>query len=193
MFSSLVVPKVLFIRGVFKRNCNSDDFLEKKIIESISDDILLRNFTIEETKENIEYDDKYSKLPSIFENENDWPEKTNLLCWNCSLNFDSMPIFIPKVIEPIIFKNKTGKYSMGVFGVFCSFGCAKQFIETRNLSISDRIDSLAKLNLFYKLLYKKNMEDSFHPHVYEMRQYGGDMTIEQFRSRVDSTKFEQTS
>ena len=34
MFKTTIIPKILFIKGVFKKDCVSDDIFEKKILEN---------------------------------------------------------------------------------------------------------------------------------------------------------------
>ena len=42
---------------------------------------------------------KYTKLPSKFTGLDNWIYKTNIHCWNCTLSFDEIPLFIPKLLE----------------------------------------------------------------------------------------------
>lgn len=188
-------PKILFIKGIFKKDCLSDDIFEKKILEntietdttcdSTDDTILTSTFV------------NYKKLPSIFTDIESWEKKTNLLCWNCTLQFTSIPVFIPSVIEPITIKNKIEreksniqKFSISVYGVFCSFGCTRQFIENHNYSISDKTETINKLRLLHKLFYNnmKMKEMTCYPRPLEMRQYGGDLSIEDFKEQMENIK-----
>jgi hypothetical protein len=188
--------KVLFIKGVFKKDCVSDDIFEKRILERIdntidqptqlngeSSGIYINNFI------------SYEKLPSIFEDINTWQKQTNLLCWNCSLSFTSIPVFIPQVIEPCLHKhNDTIKYSISVHGVFCSFICAKHYVKTRYHTIVDRTETLNKLELLYKLFYNIKMKDvTNYPLPQQMKQYGGDLSIEEFTALLENSKKEEAS
>ncbi len=183
----LTVPKILFIRGVFKRDCVGDDFLEKKIIDNMKSS-QITEYNINDNI--VDYDEcnaeqVYKKIPTIFETLEDWPDKTNLLCWHCSLSFDSVPIFIPRVIEPVISKNKFRKYSIVVFGVFCSFGDALEFVQASNWSIMDKIEAFNKLKHLYKIFYGEKLKENInYPDVYDMVQYGGDISINQYRKLI---------
>jgi hypothetical protein len=127
----------------------------------------------------------FEKLPSVFESIIDWPTSTNILCWNCNLPFASTPIFIPTSIEPIISKIKENKYSIGVKGVFCWFSCAWHFIHNRQMDLIDRIETLNKLKFLHKLITGNPMKDIVsYPSPFEMKQYGGDLTIEQYREKI---------
>lgn len=194
---SLRIPKVLFIKGVFKRDCTSDDFLEKKVIDEITSDTvnktLVTNGLVDVTEDNFigcaKQKISYKKLPSIFESLDSWPKKTNLLCWHCSLPFDTVPIFIPKVIEPVISKTKPNKYSIGVFGVFCSFGDAMEFIKNSNWTLMDKIESINKLKHLYKVFFNTTLKDVVsYPSVFDMIQYGGDIEINKYKELVNQFK-----
>ncbi len=193
---SISIPKVLFIKGVFKKDCIKDDFLEQKIIETINNDAYIGdviNNVVAEVGECTSVfasaRPSYRKLPSLFESIDDWPEKTNLLCWHCSLPFDTTPIFIPKVIEPVISKTKKSKYSIGVFGVFCSFGDAVEFIKNTNWSLIDKIEALNKVKHLYKIFYGTHLKEIVsYPSIYDMVQYGGDMEPSQYRELTNKFK-----
>jgi hypothetical protein len=188
------VAKLLFIKGVFKKDCVSDDIFEKKILERIDSGdqssplngecsgIYTNNFI------------SYEKLPSIFEDINTWQKQTNLLCWNCSLSFTSIPVFIPQAIEPCSHQQMDRKYSIGVHGVFCSFICAKHYVKTRYHTLVDRTETLNKLDLLYKLFYNSKMNDvTDYPLPFQMKQYGGDLSVEEFMVLMEESKKEEAS
>lgn len=188
MISTLSIPKVLFIKGVFKRDCDNDETLEQKMIENISDDIsdIVMKDSIAMSENTEFYDRTYDKLPSIFDSIDNWPTTTNLLCWSCNLHFDTIPIFIPKVIEPVISKHKENKYSIGVFGVFCTFGCAWHFIHEHQFSLIERVEAINKLKFLHKLLKGTSMKDIVtYPSPFEMEQYGGDLSIEKYKELIN--------
>ncbi len=192
---SISLPKVLFIKGVFKRDCATDDLLEKKVLDSIHNEAYINTNVHSVMNDTNEYSygisEKvtYQKLPSVFESLSTWPTKTNLLCWHCSLSFDTVPIFIPKVIEPIISKTKVHQYSMGVYGVFCTFGDAMEFIKNRNWSIVDKIDAMNKLKHLHKVFYNTQYKDIVsYPSIYDMVQYGGDLDIQKYKQLINRYK-----
>lgn len=188
------IPKILFIKGVFKKDCQSDDIFDKKVLEGSIDDIDDINPLVDEsTNLNCGQFTNYERLPNIFTDIETWKKNTNLCCWNCTLQFTSIPVFIPKVIEPVTIKSKINreksnekKYSISVYGVFCTFGCAKQYIETRNYSYSDRVEAINKIRLLHKLFYNVKMkEDIKYPLPTRLKQYGGDLTVSEFRENID--------
>jgi hypothetical protein len=112
-----------------------------------------------------------------------YPRYTNVHCWWCCHQFDNHPIGIPiKYDKPNdIFK---------VLGCFCSFECAYAYSrkEQRKIYLSD-----------FRILYQKvTGEDGQHimnirpaPERYVLKMFGGQLTIEEFRSSFrDGTKFE---
>jgi hypothetical protein len=196
LIKSTNIPKILFIKGIFKKDCLSDDIFEKKILENTlpetecinSNEVIINGTSFI----------NYEKLPNIFSNIETWQKKSNLSCWNCTLQFTSIPVFIPKVIEPITIKNKIErensdeqKFSISVEGVFCSFGCTRQFIETRNYSISDRTETLNKLRLLHKLFYNNNKmrELTYYPTPLIMKRFGGELTEIEFKEELNKYNF----
>lgn len=192
------IPKVLFIKGVYKKDCITDDIFEQQILENMSipnsDFDLNKSLLLSNTNDyNFESQNiNYNKLPQIFSNINSWPKKTNLLCWHCSLNFNTVPIFIPKAIEPIISKNtdlNDEKYSISIYGVFCSFGCAWKFIDSGSYSKVEKIEQKNKLSFLYKYFYKVKMQEIIsYPEPYIMKQYGGELSIEEYKHKIDTFK-----
>lgn len=193
LIKGISIPKILFIKGIFKKDCTSDDIFEKRILENsvthhtdvdtISSEVII----------NGESFINYEKLPNIFTDIETWKKKSNLACWNCTLHFTTIPIFIPKVIEPMSLKNKVDrekicdqKFSITVEGVFCSFGCARQYIETHNYSIAEKTETLNKLRLLHKLFYNNNKmkELSYYPTPLNMKQFGGYLTITEFKNEI---------
>ena len=192
---------MLFLKGVYKKDCVLiDDIFEENLMANINDcsitatenelvnisktdHLVSCNKLIElNTKQN-----HYEKLPH-FKGLDTWPCKTNLLCWSCSLSFDSIPIFIPKAIEPIIKNRESNNYSIDNKGVFCSFGCAYYFIQNKTCNLIERTENINKLRFLYKLFYNENMPDyNNFPSPYNMVQYGGDWTIKKFKKTI--TKF----
>jgi hypothetical protein len=153
------VPKILFIKGVFIKDCMLiDDLFEQQIIEQLNqdeDDIIV-----------------YNKIPSTFISINDWPEKTNIKCWTCDLNFDGIPVFIPKLIEPA--PTESG-YSMGVLGCFCGFNCCMSYNNTHNKKLCQNIRTREMLLFLHKIFLNYRVKEIYEsPSKYMMKQYGGD-------------------
>jgi len=103
--------------------------------------------------------------------KNPIPEKTNIVCWWCTYNFDTIPCFIPE-------KYNNGKYY--VYGCFCSFNCALAYVlKDDETKISCRISLLKKL---YNELY--NTTEILHasPPREMLQKFGGSLSIEKFRN-----------
>jgi hypothetical protein len=154
------VPKILFIKGVFIKDCiQIDDLFEQQIIEQLNqdeDDIII-----------------YNKIPSTFTCMNTWPTKTNIKCWTCDLNFDGVPVFIPKLIEP---SPTDSGYSMGVLGCFCGFTCAMTHNNLFNGKLCQNIKSRDMLMFLYNIFLNHHVKEIYEsPSKYMMKQYGGDV------------------
>ena len=164
---SYKIPKILFIKDLFLKDISLNNNNRGEIITKI---------------ENM----KYEKLPSIFTDIKYWPKKTNLVCWHCSLSFTDIPVFIPTIIEPVIFKNKNNEHSITVYGVFCCFGDAFEFVKNSNWSLTERIEACNKLKYLYKIFYNIKYEEKCnYPSIYSMIQYGGDLTINQYKKIIN--------
>jgi hypothetical protein len=94
----------------------------------------------------------------------------NTKCWWCKNNFSTPAIQLPE------------SYSDGIFyctGNFCSYNCAKSY----NLDLNDvstyKRNSL--INFLYNLTYSENNNIISAPHWLSLEEYGGILTIEQFR------------
>ena len=160
--------KILFIKGVFIKDCiPSDDIFERQIIEQL-------NY-------NTAYIDIYNKIPLIFNGLDTWIKNTNLNCWYCDLTFDSVPIFIPKIIEP---SNST-EYNISTLGCFCSFSCAMVYINTHFSKICDNIHMKNMLLFLYKIFNKKKIKEIIlSPSKYQMKQYGGNLEQIQYKNNL---------
>jgi hypothetical protein len=103
----------------------------------------------------------------------EWPEKTDVYCWWCCHSFDTMPIPCPLEYDEIRNRYK-------VNGVFCSWSCAA----------AHSIKEYSSLALIYQLKnelcgYSENI--AVAPPKYCLKNFGGYMTIKDFRS-IDKSK-----
>jgi hypothetical protein len=109
-------------------------------------------------------------LMTEFREMNVWPQKTNVHCWWCRHDFNTMPIAIPSEF-------KDGKFS--VYGCFCSFNCS-----LAHLYDEKGVKQWEKVRLI-KLLGQEmgiNLDvNKFSPSWKILKQYGGLLTIHQFR------------
>jgi hypothetical protein len=110
-----------------------------------------------------------NKLFSVQDGKAILMEKTNIHCWWCCHQFDTLPCFIPDK-----FYNDT----YYVFGCFCSPSCAFSY----NLNMTDQ-----RVNIRHSLLrrlYFKIFNVSFIPFAPQkelLKMFGGSLSIEEFR------------
>jgi hypothetical protein len=94
----------------------------------------------------------------------------NTKCWWCKNSFNSPPVQLPED-----YYNET----FFCIGHFCSFNCMKSY----NLDINDtqswKRESL--INLFYYMTYSEYKEINPAPHWITLEEYGGNLSITQFR------------
>jgi hypothetical protein len=95
----------------------------------------------------------------------------NTKCWWCRSCFNT-----PSLELPEDYYNDT----FFCIGNFCSFNCIKKY----NLELNDHLiwkrDSL--INLFYYKIHKNYKEITPAPHWMILKEYGGCLTIEEFRN-----------
>jgi len=95
----------------------------------------------------------------------------NTKCWWCRSCFNT-----PSLELPEDYYNDT----FFCIGHFCSFNCIKKY----NLELNDHLiwkrDSL--INLFYYKIHKNYKEITPAPHWMILKEYGGCLTIEEFRN-----------
>jgi len=97
-------------------------------------------------------------------------EKTNIACWWCTYNFDTMPCFIPEKYE----NNK-----FYVYGCFCSYNCAAAYnINMQDYKVWERYFLMKKLN---NMIYNTNDEIKIAPPRETLIKFGGVLTIEKYR------------
>ena len=117
----------------------------------------------------------FFKILNQFDN---WVEKTNVKCWWCCHNFDTVPLGMP-----VYYNHKIKKFS--VRGVFCSFSCM--------LSYSNNTTGIIPKKYLINYLYKKltgvfgiNFKEA--PSKYTLKEFGGLLSIEEFRKLSTENK-----
>lgn len=97
---------ILTIKDVYLLNMPAvDDMFEAKFTEQLQVQVITT----------------YISLPKKFTSLDQWPRYTNLHCWHCASQFDSVPIFIPR---------NPSQDQYDTHGVFCTWNCAMAYIET---------------------------------------------------------------
>ena len=186
----------LFLQGVFKRDGRKlEDMLKDQLLWEDSRDISL---DIQDVK-------GYNTIPVQFNNEETWPKSTNVQCWWCTLNFDSVPRFIPISIEPttdgvvgtVILASELKKtpnkkaYIISTKGLFCSFNCVSAYICIHTHDMFDRLNKLSMLKFVYEMLTKKKARDiKSSPHPTDMIQFGGLLSISQYQAKIKVLEYE---
>lgn len=121
----------------------------------------------------------YDILPQEFTSLSTWPQKINLCCWNCTLAFDTVPIFIPELIRQLPF-------TMRVKGNFCSFGCAITYIfEIYSDKIYVRDNYITNLNILYFIFTGNHpIKILRSPSRINLKKFGGHLSEDQYREEV---------
>ncbi len=154
------VNKILFIKGVFIKDClNINDLYENTILNSLK------------SVGHVEII-QYIKIPSVFTGVKSWIKKTNIHCHYCSRTFDFIPKFIPKSIE-----FNMNEYYIPTEGCFCTFNCGISYIDLFYPKMNDNINKKKMLNLLYKI-YNGILPVAIlpAPSKYMLQKYGGDLT-----------------
>jgi hypothetical protein len=164
------VPRALFLKGVFKKKSyeNTNEF--SKLIAS-------------EAK-------KFDKIPPFFTSIEEWPTRTNLSCWSCTLRIVGRPLPIPKAIDPNYSpdnaKIKGKNILVTVDGISCSYCCGLEYI--RNQTPGDYADKQNIENMFRYVYYLLTGTHVVHSHIgpgkKQLLQYGGEKTDDELRKKI---------
>jgi hypothetical protein len=117
------------------------------------------------------------EIPITFTSMDEWPRRTNLLCWYCGMNFDSIPVFVP-----LSMTNLPSGTTMGVHGNFCSFNCAVSEIAIdEGLRVAEW-DYTRLLCRLYRLFMGEQVR-VIAPALAkrELAAYGGTMSAQEWR------------
>jgi hypothetical protein len=127
------------------------------------------------------------------------PERTDICCWHCRGTFTTSPIGIPiKYVPPMIKKNNVGDKSNKndicindyflTNGVFCSFPCCLAYIKEHSSESLYR-NSISLLKSLYYKLYNTEFKINAAPSWQVLKDYGGKLTLEEFRNSFCTSKF----
>ena len=174
---------------------NLKEDTSKKPIENMNDeniDTLIKiNETLSEEKKTRQIDlilnNKYQKEQKLelitqfsnFTNENVYPERTDIACFWCSHNFDTIPWGIPISYDNDKFK---------LFGVFCSPNCACSYLF-ESAQFKDTLwEVYSLLNLFYYKVFNKIKKIYPAPSKLCLQKFGGKMTYEEFKKKNEDSE-----
>jgi hypothetical protein len=97
-------------------------------------------------------------------------------------------VFIPLNNSSVIEVNERAFYSCD--GNFCSFNCAKAFIkDNKHNSLYEHSEFLLS-KLYFDMFGEKNVVINPAPHWRLLVDYGGNLTINQFRDNFSKTQYE---
>ena len=99
-------------------------------------------------------------------------DETNVACWWCTYNFLTVPCFLP---EQII----DDKYY--VFGCFCSLNCAVAYNYNQDDYKTQKRHSLL-IRMYRSIIHGADVNAA--PNWKTLQKFGGDLTIDEFRSSV---------
>lgn len=114
------------------------------------------------------------KLIDINNNKPIVIDKTNIACWWCSHQFNTMPCFIPdRYVNEIFY----------VIGCFCTYNCALSYAINilNDHKLSTRITLIKQL--YSKIFKNNNINISMAPPKELLKMFGGTMSIEEFRNK----------
>jgi hypothetical protein len=120
----------------------------------------------------------------VFTGLDDWPQGTNLRCWQCDYTFDGRPKFVPTYVREI----DSGGLEFGVQGNMCTFNCAELWIRINYAGKDDlRWRAQDLLCLVYFLFTGRRVVRILPaPLKTEQRRYGGDLDEEGFWKKLRS-------
>lgn len=137
--------------------------------------------TFKDNKDNKTSTEMIKILHCYKNNEKELPNTTDVWCWWCCHPFDGIPRFMPTKYDSIRKRYK-------VMGNFCSWQCTKAFMYfDNNYSITNNMNLLTKL---IKDIHGKTISLSCAPPKSILKNFGGKMSIEEFRSIDKNTYFE---
>jgi hypothetical protein len=142
----------------------------------------VENESTEETNKNISNRKMgYFQLLSSFYDNPTWLTKTDLCCWWCCHNFESIPLGYP-----VQFIDKIKKFRTR--GVFCSFPCIVAYGNEQKESKTELIRYMFR-KLTGMSSYNKKLEPA--PPRCALKMFGGELTIEEFRNANQNHKIYQ--
>lgn len=201
---------ILFLKNIFLKNFEQpEDLMEKKILEDLLpnnsingpcvvegiDDGHVSNGNNRAAADDPTLLDSMSDvllgdMPLKFTNLKNWPTRSNLLCWYCSLKSTMTPVSIPVAMSTYKNNENISKVEMKTIGIFCSFPCAKSWLDLnypKNEISSGWADKNNFLRLFFKEIHKfEPLSILPAPSPYCMSKFCGQNGIseDQYRKKI---------
>lgn len=156
-----------------------------KIHDKDSENLDIGSFKFQENKDceiYISSDEEDTTETKVTENKNNIkfiknnPYKNNhvkndLRCYYCHHHFDNLPFYLPIDYCSILDRYK-------VFGNFCSPNCVKAY----GLNSKTLCNKSYLIGQFYRKIFGPNFRILPAANIYSLQEYGGNMSIEEFRN-----------
>jgi hypothetical protein len=130
----------------------------------------------EELKQDTNRKKGYFELLYKFIHNETWLDKTDVNCWWCCHQFDSLPIG-----APVSYADNVKKFR--VKGVFCSFACMVAYSKDNHMCNQQLITYLYK-QLTGEIIDIKSLKPA--PMRCVLKMFGGELDIKEFRSTNES-------
>jgi len=105
--------------------------------------------------------------------KDNWPAESTHACLQDSHLFSGKPVMIP-----YDYKFETDEYSL--FGNFCSFSCAKQYIQEQGYS--NQREQLSYLSKLERDVFGIANPEKPAPPRMKLKMYGGDLEVDEYRA-----------
>jgi hypothetical protein len=121
------------------------------------------------------------------------PPVTNKLCWWDRNSFKTVPLGCPLKYHAKILENKKMKKDTEIFeteGIFCGFACCRAYILSQKNNLKYK-DSLGLLSMIALAVCKKQIDIPTAPTFKILKEYGGHLTIAEYRKLLGVIDFEE--
>ena len=114
-----------------------------------------------------------------------WNTISHFCCWNCSLQINDIPRFIPQFIEP----SKNECQFIQCEGHFCSFPCAKSYLVQKYTDPHERKLRETMLCYLFFLFFGKHVQSiPLAPNKTELFKFGGKLTEKEYKRKINFLK-----
>lgn len=154
--------KKLYENQIADRQIQDENFNTNRSISELS----------KKKDESIHHENGYFMILDSFKA---WPKTCSVLCWNCAHTFDTTPIGIPVGYYKELFRTT---------GIFCSFPCMIRYTRDRCIFVKHK----PYISHMFKCLMGRDFDDRPAPEPCTLEQFGGKLSIQEYRNAVDSGK-----
>lgn len=161
-----------------KINLTNSDYEDSE--DESNNEKIIKNNIIKLKNSNKKIPEKNMKIMKYFIDEFDCGNEILISpyrCYYCHHNFNNKPFFLP-----IDYDSQLKRFK--VTGNFCSPNCVKSYAINSNI-YKNRI---YLIGLMYKKLFGLNYNIKPAPPIQTLKEYGGKLSIEEFRENFDNSK-----